>query len=375
MRPFDLTVIIPTFNEEENISAIIGSVNSILEGAGINGEILVVDDSSSDKTISIVNKIAEGNPSVRLVVRTEDHGLSQSVVEGFSNAKSDVFQVIDADFSHPPELIPQFYESISKEGFDVVVGSRYLPEGDIQNWPLKRRVISLGATFLGRLLFPEITDPVSGFFAIRRNVVEDTSLKPRGYKVLMEVLGRGTWQKAKEVPFTFKDREEGESKLRLNTISDYLVQCLGIAWFALFHHNSNVWKEWIKIFKFGLVGISGIFVNIGILYGLTEYAGLYYLYSSLIAIEISIITNFILNDLWTFGAEKKKALYNTLQRFFSYQGVSIIGLGINFSILFILTEYLNIYYIWSNIVGILVTFVWNFVINRNFTWKNKFAEY
>lgn len=103
MDTYDLAVIIPTFNEEENIAAIIEAVNKVFQHNGIHGEILVVDDSSKDRTIPIVQEIADQNDNVRIIVRTEDHGLSQSVVEGFGVARSDIFQVIDADFSHPPE--------------------------------------------------------------------------------------------------------------------------------------------------------------------------------------------------------------------------------------------------------------------------------
>lgn len=225
---YELTVIIPTFNEEENIRQIIGSVDDVCREAGINEEILVVDDDSSDRTNEFIRELQERMKNLHLIVREYDHGLSQSVVEGFENAQADIIQVIDADFSHPVELIPEFYRSIKENGFDVVIGSRYTKGGDIENWPLKRRIISLGATVFGRILFPRITDPVSGFFAIKREVVAGAEMKPRGYKILMEVLGKGRWKSADEIPFTFKDREEGESKLKLSTMADYILQCIDI---------------------------------------------------------------------------------------------------------------------------------------------------
>ena len=189
-KRYDLSVIIPTFNEEENIAAIIGAVNDVCSKSGIRAEILVVDDNSNDRTIPIVQEITRRCENVRLIVRMNDHGLSQSVVDGFRAARSDILLVIDADFSHPPELIPRFYEAI-RGGVDIAIGSRYTKGGDIEEWPLKRRIISLGATAFGRILFPEITDPVSGFFAVRREVVDGAPLAPRGYKILMEVLGKG----------------------------------------------------------------------------------------------------------------------------------------------------------------------------------------
>jgi glycosyltransferase involved in cell wall biosynthesis len=226
----DLAVIIPTFNEEENIAAMIGAVEGAFRESGIRGEILVMDDGSTDRTIPIVREIAGKTDNVRLIVRKADHGLSQSVVEGFRSARSDILLVIDADFSHPPKLIPLLYEAI-RGGADIAIGSRYMEGGDIEAWPLKRRIISRSATAFGRILFPGVTDPVSGFFAVRREVVAGAPLAPRGYKILMEVLGRGRWQTLTEIPFVFKDREGGESKLRADTVIDYLRQCGGIVRF------------------------------------------------------------------------------------------------------------------------------------------------
>ncbi len=365
---YALTVIIPTFNEEENIAAIVEAVDGVLAESNLPGEILVVDDSSRDRTIPIVEAIAAGKSNVRLLVRTHDHGLSQSVVDGFGHARSDVFQVIDADFSHPPELIPRFYEAI-ESGSDVVIGSRYMKGGNIEQWPLKRRIISLGATAFGRILFPEITDPVSGFFAVRRSVVEDAPLKPRGYKILMEVLGKGRWNSFTEIPFVFRDRAEGESKLAASTMADYIGQCTDITLFAFRHRSGAVWNEWKKIVSFGLVGLSGIFVNMGLLYVLTEYVGLYYLVSAAIAIEVSIISNFIWNDLWTFRSSRTLKRARKIHRFASFQAVSLGGLVINMIVLYALTDIAGIYYLVANLIGIFAAFAWNYLINRHYTWK------
>ncbi|MGE5831851.1 MAG: polyprenol monophosphomannose synthase [Methanomicrobiales archaeon] len=228
----DLTVIIPTYNEGETIGTVIRAVGEVLDRAGIRGEILVVDDSSPDGTIPAVRALEAVIPNLRLAVRTSDPGLSQSVVEGFSLSRAPVLVVMDADLSHPPELIPRFFEEI-RNGADVVIGSRYMRGGAIEDWPAGRRVISWGATLLGRILFPGITDPVSGFFAVRREVVAGARLHPKGYKILMEVLGRGSWGKAKEIPFIFRDRKAGSSKLGPGTILDYLRQVLGISFHAL----------------------------------------------------------------------------------------------------------------------------------------------
>lgn len=367
-KRYRITVIIPTFNEIDNIENITKAVLDVFDKNGIDGEILVVDDKSKDGTIDAVKAMQKSYPQVNLIVRESDHGLSQSVAEGFEKANSDIIQVIDADFSHPVELIPRFLSAI-EGGADVCIGSRYTKGGDITDWPLKRRLISLGATFFGRVLFPEVTDPVSGFFAIKKVVVAGAELKPRGYKILMEVLGKGRWQSFKEIPFTFKDREAGESKLKLSTIIDYIRQCIDIGLYAVSHHETSVWNEWKKLLKFGCVGLSGIFVNTGILYLLTEYAGLFYMVSSLFAIEVSIITNFLLNDCWTFNDKINSRIAEKWKRFVSFEVISVLGVAINMGVLYTLTEFAGLWYILSNVIGIFVAFVWNFYVNRHVTWK------
>jgi dolichol-phosphate mannosyltransferase len=240
---YDLTVIIPTFNEEANIRNIVMAVDAVFHEHSIHGQVLVADDNSSDATISIVNDLKRTHGNVEILVRMEDHGLSQSVADGFIHASSEVFIVIDADFSHPPVMIPRIFQEI-RNGNDIVICSRYMEGGGIKEWPLKRKVISFGATVLGRMMFPTITDPVSGFFAVRKSVVSGAPLKPRGYKILLEILGKGTWQNASEIPFEFVDREVGSSKLKAKTILEYARQVLDIFVFSLFHRDNPAAREW-----------------------------------------------------------------------------------------------------------------------------------
>ena len=366
---YDLTVIIPTFNEEANIRNIVMAVDAVFHEHSLHGQILVVDDNSSDATISIVHELKRQKANVEILVREQDHGLSQSVVDGFSHASSDVFVVIDADFSHPPVLIPRMYDEIRK-GNDVVIGSRYMEGGGIKKWPLKRRIISIGATFLGRLLFPDITDPVSGFFAIRKTVIDKASLKPRGYKILLEVLGKGTWEKDKEIPFEFVDREEGTSKLKIRTIIEYALQVLDITLHSFTHRKSAAWREWKRVFKFGIVGISGIVVNQGLLVLLKETVGLAIPVASILAIQVAILNNFIWNDLWTFkGSGQPQKFPNRWQRLLSFEVVSAGGAVINFIILNFMVFFLATDYQIANIIGILLGFIWNFLVNRRVTWR------
>jgi dolichol-phosphate mannosyltransferase len=367
---YDLTVIIPTFNEETNIRNIVMAVDAVFHEHSLHGQILVVDDNSSDSTIGIVNELKRTREHVEILVRENDHGLSQSVADGFSTASSEVFVVIDADFSHPPVLIPRMYEEIRK-GNDIVIGSRYMEGGGIRKWPLKRRVISIGATFLGRLLFPDISDPVSGFFAVRKTVVDKAPLKPRGYKILLEILGKGTWEKDTEIPFEFVDREIGASKLKIRTIIEYAQQVADITLYSFSHHHSAAWREWKRVFKFGIVGLSGIVVNLGILYFLVEFSYLDKALASPLAIEFSILNNFIWNDRWTFGTVKDRKVSSRWHRLAAFNLVSVGGGAINYGIFLILTGWVSIYYLIAQLIGILAAFAWNFLVNRRYTWTRK----
>ena len=369
---YDLTVIIPTFREGENIGEMIRTVAGVLAGAEIRGEILVVDDSSPDGTIPAVRALEPELPNLRLVVRTTDPGLSQSVVDGFGLARAPVIMVIDADFSHPVELIPRFLAEI-RGGADVVIGSRYMKGGGIEAWPLKRRLISSGATLLGRVLFPEITDPVSGFFAVKTEVVAGAPLRPRGYKILMEVLGKGRWTTAKEIPFVFRDRKKGSSKLKPGTIFDYVRQVLDIARHAVSCREGPVWGECRKIFSFGIVGLSGIVVNMGLLWLLTTFAGVPDLLSLVIAIEISIVNNFAWNERWTFGGGEAHRFGWAGHRFAAFQLVSVGGALINWVLYLLLTRLGGVQFLVADLVAILVAFTWNYLVNRNVTWRRRGA--
>jgi dolichol-phosphate mannosyltransferase len=368
---YDLTVIIPTYKEESNIRTIVTEVDAVFKRNNLNGEILVIDDNSPDRTISIVQEIKKTKPNVNLIVRRADRGLSQSVAEGFGHASSDILVVMDADLSHPPSLIPFMYTKII-EGNDIVIGSRYMQGSGIRKWPIKRRVISLGATFFGRLLFPDVMDPVSGFFAVRKSIVVKAPLKPRGYKILLEVLGKGRWEKEEEVPFEFVDRETGSSKLTLKTIFEYVKQVVDITFYSFLHHESAAWKEWKRVVKFGVVGISGIFVNQGVLIFLKEYAGFLLPVASLFAIEAAILNNFVWNDRWTFKPSiQHQKISSRWHRLISFEIVSAGGAAINFAILNLSVYLLGIDYRIANIIGILVGFAWNFLVNRRLTWIRK----
>ena len=362
MRP-NFSIIIPTYNEEDSIQDTIQKISHTLRLTSIPFEIIVVDDNSKDKTESIVTDLILRKYPVSLVTRTKDPGLSQAVIEGFKRAQGEVVAVTDADGSHDISLLPQMYQEIKNNNIDIVIGSRYMKGGATKDWPIKRKIISFGATFLGRILFPEITDPVSGFFAVKTDLVIHTpSIQPCGYKILLEILGKCRWHNIKEIPYVFQNRKSGESKLGLKQIIEYARQVVSIAVFP-----GRAWDEVRRMINFAIVGVSGIAVNMIVLSILKDYFQLPLLGASFIAIELATISNFILNDHWTFKEINNDTWFH---RMISFNGVSIGGMIVNMVVLAILTMF-GVWYILANLIGIVLGFSWNFLVNRRMTWKPK----
>jgi len=359
-----VSVIIPTLNESQSIRTTITQVWTYLFDNHIDSEIIIVDDNSKDGTIDIVKDLAAIHTNVRFYVRGEDPGLSQSVMFGFEKANSDIFIVTDADGQHPVETIGALYRSI-KNGSDIAIASRYMPGGGIEDgWGNNRRAISNGATMLAKFAFPEITDPVSGFFAIRKSVLTP-DISPSGYKILTEILGKGRYKTIEEVPYVFKVRGQGQSKLRLKIIREFCTQMFGIFTYTLSHKTSPAHKEIEMVLGFMLVGISGIFLNTTMLWALTGY-GMSLLVAGVVATEFAIISNYCFNEIWTF----RRLVINdnsVIRRFVIFNAVSVFGLVISVGIMIILTS-LGMYYLYANLVGIFVAFIWNYLVNRSITW-------
>lgn len=214
-----VSIIIPTYNERENIERVVDRCRAALEGYRF--EIVVVDDDSPDETWRLVADTYDGAETVRVVRRTEESGLASAVSRGFDEATAELCAVIDADLQHPPERLPELIAAFDT-GADVVIGSRHVAGGGVENWSLARRIVSRGAMAIAKLALPptrSIADPMSGFFAIRRGIIDGVALAPTGYKILLEVLLKCEYDRIAEVPYVFTERERGESKL---TAEEYL---------------------------------------------------------------------------------------------------------------------------------------------------------
>ncbi len=358
-----VSIIIPTYNENDNIGILLSRIDSYLRDTKY--EIIIVDDDSKDGIIESINKLLDKYP-VKLVVRTGVRGLASAVVEGFKHAKGDIFVVMDADLQHPPEKLLSLIEEINK-GSDIVIASRYNEEKGFGEFNVIRKVISKGANSLARILFQKLSnikDIQSGFFAIRKDVIQGIFLNPIGYKILLEILIVGNYKNVKEIGYKFSKRESGKSKLGTKTIIDYINHLI---------HLSLRTGDLKRFIKYCIIGISGIFVNTFVLYFFTSVLNIFYLLSSVIAYEVSILTNFVLNDSWTFKdmiIDGKS--HDFITRAIYYNSAMVTGAILGIFLLYILTSIFSIkYLIFSNIISIIIVFLWRYYASITMVWKHK----
>lgn len=229
-----LSLIVPTFNESENIGTFLAAVRETLDAAAVEYEIIVVDDDSPDLTWEIVARMLPTFPQLRLVRRQGERGLSSAVVRGWQVARGQVLGTINADLQHPPSVLAQMLKRI--EGVDLVVASRFAEGGGLGDWAMHRRINSKVAHALGRILLPEAfartSDPLSGCYIFRREAVAGIELHPLGFKTLMEILVRGRIRTIAESSYEMRARQRGSSKLKIQHWFDYffhLFRLRGVA--------------------------------------------------------------------------------------------------------------------------------------------------
>jgi dolichol-phosphate mannosyltransferase len=236
-----VSVVLPTYEESESLPVLIPSIIDTLNGEKITGEVIVVDDNSPDGTAEVAQKLALQYP-VRVLKRVSERGLATAVMAGFEMSHSPVLVVMDADGSHPVEALPQMVRMIADDRADIVVGSRHVPGGGSQDWPLVSRVKSRLAASVARGLTP-MTDPTTGFMAVRGDLVTKLDLDPVGWKIVLEVVAKAPEARLAEVPIIFGDRQLGQSK-----------QSLRVAW-QYFDHLLRLYR-----YRYGrLLGLKNVF--------------------------------------------------------------------------------------------------------------------
>jgi dolichol-phosphate mannosyltransferase len=235
-----LALVIPTLCEVENIGGLLHHIRSIIDPLKIPYEILVVDDDSRDGTAEVVSAIAAEDPRVRLLVRKGQRGLSGAVIYGWQRTDAAILGVMDADLQHPPELLPKLLAPML-DGRDLAIGSRYTPGGELGAWNPARKLLSAAAVWVtwplqkARL---RAKDPMSGFFMVRRECLDQVKLQSAGFKLLLEILVRGRIRSVEEVPFVFGQRYRGASKANFRVAWDY-ARLLGRLYAGKFGFSSH----------------------------------------------------------------------------------------------------------------------------------------
>lgn len=222
-----LSIVVPTYNERGPIADLVAAVFGVLEGHAIAGEVVVVDDNSPDGTGEVADELATRYP-VQVVHRPGKLGLGTAVIEGFAAATAPIVGVMDADLSHPPDLLPRMLEAFDVHGADFVIGSRYVPGGGTRNWPWSRLAMSRFACLLARPVTP-VRDATSGFFFVRRELADGVRIESGGFKICLELLVRGRAASVVEVPYVFVGRTVGESKMNLGEAFGYVHQLRALA--------------------------------------------------------------------------------------------------------------------------------------------------
>lgn len=374
-----LSLVIPTYKECDNIYKVVKILSELLdqEIPG-NYELIVVDDDSPDRTWEVAQSLTTEYPQLRVMRRQQERGLSSAVIRGWQAATGTVLGVIDGDLQHPPEVLMQLYRKI-EQGVDLAVASRHVEGGGVSSWSIVRRFLSRGAQVLGLMILPgvlgRVTDPMSGYFMVRRNAITSAILNPVGYKILLEIIGRGNIDTIAEVGYVFCERKEGESKVTWKQYLDYIHHLvrLRLSTGRLGRLSQKINFPIGRFLRFGLVGLSGVFVDMLMLYLLSDPTtlALPLTRSKIMAGEIAILNNFFWNDAWTFAdvSMQQQEWRQRLKRFAKFNLICLAGLVLNVIVLNLVFNFLIPNRYIANLMAIAVATVWNFWVNLKLSWR------
>ena len=363
---FKICFVLPTYNEEENIENIIQQILKEEKNQSKHTfSILVVDDNSTDETQAIVQRYISLNSKIHLVTG-QKKGLGDAYKRGFKFAlndlKADVIFQMDSDGQHDASLIPDFVSYI-EEGKDVVIGSRFVDGGTTPDFSFSRLLMSKVGNLLVRYVggITQVKDCTSGYRAIRASYLKELDfsyLSTRGYSFQSSLICDLAWRGAdiSEIPIEFSSRQGGDSKLAFRDQIEFLLNIPRLGF-----------RNLEDFMKYSLVGVSGVFVNLGLYLFLTRYYEISELVAPLIAIESALISNFILNNFWTFG--KRITQSRIRVKFVKFHLVSGFSALINYSAFLTLFLVFGLYDILANLIGIGLAAIVNYLINSNWTWK------
>ena len=356
-----VSIIIPSLNERENIPIVVERLEALLTGR--KWEAVFVDDDSRDGSLEVLMSLARTKPHVRFIRRIGRRGLSSACLEGMASSVADIFAVMDCDLQHDEAILSKMVAAFEEDpSLELAVGTRYAGEGGgVGEWSKVRIFISRLATSLGSLARKtELSDPMSGFFAIRREVFEETvrQMTGKGFKILLDmVLSVGRPLKTQEFSYEFRTRQHGESKLDIVVGFEYLY-LLADKIFGRFVPVSFV--------VYVLAGLSGLFLHLAALGILFRYVGIAFVTAQLTATLVAMVSNFLVNNSVTFRQQRLKGAM-LLPGLLAY--IAICGLGAIVNVQ--ASEYLfenHIPWWFAGAAGALVGAVWNYAVSTQIVW-------
>jgi dolichol-phosphate mannosyltransferase len=376
-----VSVVTPTYNEAENVPLLVTRLHEAL--GDLPHEIIVADDDSPDRTWEVAEQLAEKDPTVTVMRRFHDPGLSAAVLDGMSVARGEVLAVIDADLQHDESILPEMVERIRSDRADVCVGSRSTVGGGYGDWAASRRLVSWVATLIARLLLRvPVSDPMSGYFAVSRRAYEDTapSINPQGFKILLEFVGRNRDLRVHEVGYEFASRVHGETKLNRSVIRSYL---LGVAELRVGRQINPQFLLYVMVGLVGLAVNSSAFavaealrfplVDTGLNEALDPVAS-----SFLFSVQLSIFVLFVLNNEFTFWEQRYRG-WKLFPAFAVYEVMSLVGTGVHVAVFTFLQStgfMLSVLgdgptRVAHNLMGYLVALVVNWYLNTTYLWRRR----
>lgn len=358
-RPCTVSIILPTYNEAENVRVLVDRLETKL--IDIDYEIIIVDDDSHDLTWQVAAELAEHNWRVTSVRRIGERGLSSAVLSGLRLSRGQTLLVMDADLQHDENVIGQIIRPLLDNEADIVIGSREVEGGSYGSFSRWRRVVSWsGKQLAARLLGTQVTDPMSGFFALSRQQFEDTesSINPRGFKILLEFLARSDEPRVQEVGYEFRERVNGSTKMSRSVVGSYVLALLDL---VLGRVVSSTFTA------YAIVGCIGALLR----FSLLLLFGASTVIASALAFEASVLSNYILNNRFTFATHSRSGirLWTGLALFHI---IAFHGLMVQVGIAETLNPDLELVDLplLAQLLGIGIATCGNFVANRTFTWRH-----
>jgi dolichol-phosphate mannosyltransferase len=358
----ELALVIPTLNESDNIAPLVELLDVVLDM--VSWEVIFVDDDSPDRTSERIREISRRDQRVRCLQRIGRRGLTTACIEGALATSAPYIAVMDADMQHDEKLLPQMLAILKNEPVDLVVGSRYMVGGGIGGWDAGRAKMSALATRLSRLISKaEIADPMSGFFMLRREVLEGAlrRLSGQGFKILLDILSSSPRPlRVSELPYEFRERQHGESKLDTLVAWEYMMLIAD----KLIGHIVPV-----RFALFALVGGIGLFIHMAVLWLALTVTGAAFNSAQTAATIVAMTANFFLNNLFTYRDRRLRG-FAVLRGLSTFYAICALGAVANVGIAGYVFSRNEVWWL-AGLAGVVVGSVWNYAVSSVFTWTHK----